>query len=156
MNQSIFKMRLLAILFCWLMLQLPAQPCLAQTADSLLKESRLYQRGKKNVTFGAVLLGIGTVSTLVGLSMSEKDTTPYSGNGIGIRDIGPSNKEVVYALGAIFGGIGALKILQGSLRIGKARRQLGLSLIPYWKAPGQLEQMPALTWRYTLGGRVAR
>lgn len=145
--------RLCLLLFCLTAL-LWVQPCASQQlpADSLLlQQSRLYQKGKRNTTTGAVLFGTSVIGALIATSMDDDETpasTGTSGQGWFTNiDIGPSNQEVVYFFSGLIGGLGALKILQGAVRKSKARHELGLSVVPYWKAPGQQAQMPALTLR---------
>ena len=135
-----FRLSALGFLFLLLSLQSFAQP---SASDSLLKSSILYKKGKGNIQAGGVLLGIGAVSTMVGLAMSE--WKPSSG-----FHFGPTDRQVVLFLGGVFGFMGAMKLIQGSIRISKARADVNSVL--YWKAPGQRSSMPALTLRWSMGG----
>lgn len=134
-----FRLPTFGFLFLLLSQQSLAQP---SVSDSLLKSSLLYQKGKGNIQTGRVLLGIGAVSTLVGLAMSEWE--PSSG-----FHFGPSDREVVLFLGGVFGFTGAMKLVQGSIRISKPRADV--NAVSYWKAPGQESSMPALTLRWSMG-----
>lgn len=124
------------------------QSCLAQEAapDSLLQSSRLYQKGKKNITFGATFLGIGLAGALVGLVIKEEEPSGW--------DFGPSDKEFAYFLGAIFGTIGILKIIQGGVRIQMAKARV--STVTYQRSPAQKAQMPALRVQWNVGEAMAK
>lgn len=139
--------RALQVFVCFLFVLITVQPCVAQDAapDSLLQSSRLYQKGKKNITFGATFLGIGVVATIVGLVMTEEEPSGW--------DFGPSDKEAAYFFGAVFGTIGLLKIIQGGVRIQKAKSQFGM--VTYQRLPGSKAQMPALRVQWCFGDVAA-
>ena len=131
------------ILACCLLLLATMQPCHAQgpASDSLLKTSWLYQKGKKNVSTGGLLLGIGVAGCLVGLAMGEEEhSTGWY--------FGPSNREFIFFLSGIVGTIGLFKLVQGGIRIQNARAELGT--VMYQTAPGQQARMPAITMRWSL------
>lgn len=156
MNETIFQKPVVAIFFCWLMLQLPAQLCQAQPTDSLLQNSRLYKKGKRNTTAGTIFLSIGALGSIVALGIKDKTPTSSSSGWLPVTNIGPSNKEVAFFISGIFGTLGVFNLIRGAVRKEKARSQLGLSNVSYWRAPGQQAQMPALTWRLTLDPAEAR
>ena len=142
MNAKQIFPRITRLLCCCIFLLVTTQHGLAQdsTSDSLVKSSRLYQKGKKNATFGATFLGIGLAGTLVGLVIKEKETTGWN--------FGPSDKEAVYFISALFGTIGILKLIQGGVRMQKARAELGTVL--YHRLPGQKAQMPVVRMQLSL------
>lgn len=148
MKPKQFLTRSTRFLFCCFVLLVSTQLGLTQetASDSLVKSSRLYQKGKRNVTFGAAFLGIGLVGTLVGLTINEEETTGW--------DFGPSDKEAVYFISAVFGTIGILKLIQGGVRIEKARAELGTVL--YHRFPGQMALMPALRVQWSLSEVLAK
>lgn len=121
-----------------------ASPCCAQqlNTDSLLQSSLLYQKGKQNTKVGGILLGTALAGALVGVMMTEKESSQRF-------QIGPSGKETVFLLSGMFGVIGIFKLIQGGSRIQRARAEI--SDVSYWRGPGQSQQMPALMLRWPIG-----
>ena len=143
MNTKQFLQEAGKIIICCQILLAMTQPCLAQepASDSLLKSSLLYQKGKKNITVGGTLFGVGVVGSLISLAMGEEK--PSSG-----WEFGPSDREVMFFLSGVVGTIGVLKLLQGGVRIQKARMQL--RTVRYQRVPGQQALMPALSMHWSL------
>lgn len=111
-------------------------------SDSQLKSAPLYQKGKKNLTTGWILLGTGVVTGLIAMALDE------SRSGSMGWQIGPSDSELFLLLGATVGTFGIVKLIQGGARMQKARS--GIGMVSYQPAPGQQAQMPVLTMHWSL------